>query len=82
MARHGHADVRPVHGFALQAIGPGGATAAELGRRLGVPKQAAGKTIDALEGLGYVERAIEDDLRLVAPADVWRLDVPGWFGGA
>ncbi|WP_205857513.1 MarR family winged helix-turn-helix transcriptional regulator [Phytoactinopolyspora endophytica] len=56
LARQGHPDVRPVHGFALQAIGSEGATAAELGRRLGVSKQAAGKTIDSLERLGYLVR--------------------------
>jgi DNA-binding MarR family transcriptional regulator len=48
--------VRPLHGFVFQAIGPHGTTAAELGRRLGVSKQAAGKTVDALERMGYVER--------------------------
>src|SRR5271156_4284337 len=57
LARRGHPELRPAHGFALQAIGHGGATAAETGRRLGVSKQAAGKTIDRLEELGYVHRA-------------------------
>ena len=57
LARRGHPELRPAHGFALQAIGLGGATAAEAGRRLGVSKQAAGKTIDRLEELGYVHRA-------------------------
>jgi len=52
--------VRPAHGFALQAIGLGGATATEAGRRLGVSKQAAGKTIDRLEELGYVHRSGDD----------------------
>ncbi len=56
LARRGHPDLRPAHGFALQAIGLGGATAAEAGRRLGISKQAAGKTIDRLEELGYVHR--------------------------
>jgi len=56
LARQGHPDVRPMHGFVLQAIGAGGTTAAELGRRLGISKQAAGKTIDSLEQIGYVER--------------------------
>jgi DNA-binding MarR family transcriptional regulator len=60
LARRGHPDLRPAHGFALQAIGHGGATATETGRRLGISKQAAGKTIDRLEELGYVHRA-EDD---------------------
>ncbi|MDL5158431.1 MarR family winged helix-turn-helix transcriptional regulator [Actinomycetospora termitidis] len=57
LAEHGHPRVRPTHGFALQAVGPTGATAGELATRLGVTKQAAGKTVDALEALGYVERA-------------------------
>src|SRR5580698_10064347 len=49
LARQGHPDMRPMHGFVFQAIGPGGTTAAQLARRLGVSKQAAGKTIDHLE---------------------------------
>nr|BFE50093.1 MarR family winged helix-turn-helix transcriptional regulator [Saccharothrix mutabilis subsp. capreolus] len=65
LARQGHPDARPAHGFALQAIGVRGASASEVGRRLGVSKQAAGKTVDRLEALGYVRR--EDD-----PADARR----------
>src|ERR1700748_219222 len=60
LARRGHPDVRPPHGSALQAIGLGGATATEPGRRLGISKQAAGKTIDRLEELGYVHRSRDD----------------------
>ncbi|MGW5485219.1 MarR family winged helix-turn-helix transcriptional regulator [Streptosporangium sandarakinum] len=56
LARQGHPDMRPMHGFVLQAIGRGGTTAADLGRILGISKQAAGKTIDTLQNLGYVER--------------------------
>lgn len=127
LARQGHPDMRPAHGFAMQAIGLDGATASDLGRRLGVSKQAAGKTVDRLESLGYAERTndtqdarrklvrltprgidalgrsaaifdqlraawveklgserlgrLEDDLRSVAAADGFRLDVAGWFGG-
>ncbi|MDI2130713.1 MarR family winged helix-turn-helix transcriptional regulator [Yinghuangia seranimata] len=54
LARQGHPDVRPMHGFVMQAIGPYGTTAADLGRRIGVSKQAAGKTIANLEAMGYV----------------------------
>jgi DNA-binding MarR family transcriptional regulator len=61
LARQGHTSARPAHGFALQAIGPSGVTAAELGRRLGVSKQAAGKTVDRLVRLGYVERGASPD---------------------
>ncbi|MFD2763803.1 MarR family winged helix-turn-helix transcriptional regulator [Micromonospora eburnea] len=127
LARQGHPDLRPAHGFVLQAVGPTGTTASDLGQRLGVSKQAAGKTVDRLVALGYLQRAddpadarrklvrmtekgidglrrsaavfdqlrdrwaatlgtdrvaaLEDDLRRMAPADVFRLDVPGWFGG-
>ncbi|KAB8185380.1 MarR family winged helix-turn-helix transcriptional regulator [Microbispora catharanthi] len=126
LARQGHPHARPMHGFVMQAIGIEGTTAVELGRTLGVSKQAAGKTIETLERLGYVERArdprdtrrkivrltpwgvdvlarsarifddlrarwaavigderlrdLEADLRKVTPQDVFRLDVPGWFG--
>lgn len=125
LAARGHPDLRPMHGFVLQAVGAG-TTAADLGRALGVSKQAAGKTLDGLARLGYVERgddpndarrkvvrltptgvdaldqsarifdelrsrwadtlgedrlrALEDDLRAVTPPDLFRLDVPGWFG--
>ncbi|MFI9744473.1 MarR family winged helix-turn-helix transcriptional regulator [Streptomyces sp. NPDC052494] len=71
LADEGHPDLRPAHGFALQAIGAGGgwggrgATASDIGRHLGVSKQAAGKTVDRLLALGYAERA--DD-----PADARR----------
>jgi DNA-binding MarR family transcriptional regulator len=57
LACRGHQDMRPAHGFAMQAIGFSGATATEVGRRLGISKQAAGKTVERLEALGYVERA-------------------------
>jgi len=60
LERRGHPGVRPAHEFALRAIDEGAVTASELGRRLDVSKQAAAKTIAALEQLGYVER--EDDV--------------------
>jgi DNA-binding MarR family transcriptional regulator len=128
LARQGHPDLRPSHGFAFQAIGPQGVTAVELGRRLGISKQAAGKLVDSLERLGYLRRtadptdarrkvvrltdrgvdalarsarifdqirshwarelgaarlrALEDDLRQMTPEPLFRLDVPGWFGGS
>ncbi|MGV9882440.1 MarR family winged helix-turn-helix transcriptional regulator [Streptomyces sp. NPDC003006] len=65
LAHQGHPDLRPAHGFAMQAIGAAGATASEVGRRLGVSKQAAGKTVDRLVALGYAART--DD-----PADARR----------
>ncbi|MFI6940539.1 MarR family winged helix-turn-helix transcriptional regulator [Streptomyces sp. NPDC050418] len=65
LADRGHPDSRPAYGFALQAIGPDGASASEIGRRLGISKQAAGKTVDRLIALDYAERT--DD-----PADARR----------
>ncbi len=56
LGERGHPDVRPAHGYAFQAIGADGATAGEVGKRLGVTKQAAGQTADELERLGYVTR--------------------------
>ena len=53
----GHPEARPLHGFALQAIGAHGCTIAQLGQRLGVTKQAAAKTAATLERLQYVQRA-------------------------
>lgn len=65
LERRGHAGVRPVHEFALRAIGSGADTASELGRRLAVSEQAAAKTIAALEAMGYVAREAD-------PADARR----------
>lgn len=56
LGRRGHPGVTASHEFALQAIDAGAANAAELGRGLGVSRQAAAKSIAALEELGYVER--------------------------
>ncbi|MEV7842870.1 MarR family winged helix-turn-helix transcriptional regulator [Streptomyces cyaneofuscatus] len=59
LAEHGHPETRPAYGFALQAVGREGAGISEIGRRLGVSKQAAGKTVEKLEALGYVERGAD-----------------------
>lgn len=63
--RRGHPGVTANHEFALTAVDEGADSASALGRRLGVSKQAAAKTIAALEQLGYVERAVD-------PADARR----------
>ncbi|MBF6439107.1 MarR family winged helix-turn-helix transcriptional regulator [Nocardia cyriacigeorgica] len=129
LAERGHPDLRPMHGFVFQAIarsGPQGCTAADLGRALGISKQAAGKHIDNLEHLGYLRRghdpadarrkvytlsdrgievldrsaetfdriharwsallgadrmaALDADLRVLAPGELFRMDTPSWFG--
>lgn len=56
LAEQGHPDVRPAHGFAMQMIARGGSVS-DLGRRLGVSKQAASKTVSRLEALGYARRS-------------------------
>lgn len=61
LAAQGFPGLRAQHGFALQAIAEG-CTSVELGRRLGVSKQAAAKTARALAemGLTRVERNEHD----------------------
>ncbi|ONM46853.1 MarR family winged helix-turn-helix transcriptional regulator [Nocardia donostiensis] len=131
LAENGHPDLRPLHGFVFQAIGRAGGrngcTAADLGRILGISKQAAGKHVESLERLGYLapgrdpadarrkvytltpravdaleqsERAfarthrrwaatigaerlaaLEADLRLLVPGEIFGLDTPSWFAG-
>lgn len=74
LAQRGHPGVRPAFGFALQAVGPG-ATASQIGERLGVSKQAAAKTISLLESAGYVQRfgdASDGRRKLVRPTALGR----------
>jgi DNA-binding MarR family transcriptional regulator len=61
LASNGFRDTRPVHGFALQAIGPAGINTTNLALRLGVTKQAASKTVSSLLALGYVSRSVDPD---------------------
>jgi DNA-binding MarR family transcriptional regulator len=61
LERQGHPGVRPVHEFALRAIDGGAETASALGRRLAVSKQAAAKTLVALEEMKYVDREVDPD---------------------
>jgi DNA-binding MarR family transcriptional regulator len=56
LASRGYEEIRPVHDFALRAILAGADNASELGRRMSVTKQAAAKTIIALEERNYVAR--------------------------
>ena len=59
LAERGHEKIRPVHDFAIRAIDAGADTASELGRQLGVSKQAAAKTIGFLEERGYVSGEVD-----------------------
>lgn len=54
LAENGHPGVRPSHGFAMQAVAGGANTASSVGHALGVSKQAAGKTLEQLDRLGYL----------------------------
>lgn len=66
LAARGYPDARPLHGFALQAVGADGCTINELGQRLGVTKQAAAKTAATLERAGYLTReGVPHDRRAV-----------------
>jgi len=57
LAERGYLDLRPADGYALLALGEEGATASQLGARLGVTKQAAAKIAVRLERAGYLARA-------------------------
>ncbi|MHC3000864.1 MarR family winged helix-turn-helix transcriptional regulator [Gordonia metallireducens] len=61
LADAGHPGLTVTNELAMEAIDDGAGNAASLARRLGVSRQAAAKTITALEGLGYVERAADAD---------------------
>jgi DNA-binding MarR family transcriptional regulator len=56
LVARGYEEIRPAQEFALQAILSGADNASDLGRRLSVTKQAAAKTIAALEERNYVAR--------------------------
>jgi DNA-binding MarR family transcriptional regulator len=59
LAKQGYEDFRPAHDFAMRAIAAGADNASDLGRRLSVSKQAAAKTISALQQRGYVKRDVD-----------------------
>lgn len=52
----GHPGLTVANEMAMQAIDSGASDAASLARETGVSRQAAAKTISALESLGYVTR--------------------------
>jgi DNA-binding MarR family transcriptional regulator len=56
LARSGFGDVRPAHGYALNAVGDG-TTTSQLARRLGMTKQGAAKLVETLVREGYLDRA-------------------------
>ncbi len=56
LAERGWHDVRPAYGFVLLAARDG-TTVTELASLMGVTKQAASKTVDAMAHAGYVRRS-------------------------
>jgi DNA-binding MarR family transcriptional regulator len=56
LARAGFHDLHPRHGAVLAYLDEDGVRATELARLSGSHKQVVGRTVDELEGLGYVER--------------------------
>ncbi len=61
LSRAGHPGLTVANEFAIQAIDEGAVSAADLARVLGVSRQAAAKTIHALEGLSYVTRTSDGE---------------------
>jgi DNA-binding MarR family transcriptional regulator len=59
LSRRGFPGITAANEFALRAISGGAGNASELGRRLGLSKQAAAKTIATLEQRGYLERVAD-----------------------
>jgi DNA-binding MarR family transcriptional regulator len=55
LARTGHPNLRPAHGYALHAISTGVDTASRLAPLLGMSKQGAAKLVQTLTDDGYVE---------------------------
>ncbi|GAB3923281.1 MarR family transcriptional regulator [Microlunatus endophyticus] len=53
LGEQGHPNMRSAYGFAMQAVGRG-ASVSEVGRTLGISKQAATKTVNRLVDLGYL----------------------------
>jgi DNA-binding MarR family transcriptional regulator len=56
LAEAGFEDLRPAHGYALNAIGDG-STTSRLASELGMTKQGAAKLVETLVDAGYVERS-------------------------
>lgn len=59
LGERGHPGVRPAHGYLLQLVQSGVATATDLAPHLGVSSQAVGQILDDLVAGGYVERTVD-----------------------
>jgi len=54
LAAAGHPDLRPAHGYVLNAVGPDGTTTVRLAEVLGMTKQGAAKLTGSLVERGYL----------------------------
>ena len=59
LAAAGYPELRPTHGYALNAVARGEVTASELAVGLGITKQGAAKVLQQLLDAGYVEQAVD-----------------------
>ena len=59
LAAAGYPELRPTHGYALNAVARGEATASELAVGLGITKQGAAKVLQQLLDSGYVEQCVD-----------------------
>jgi hypothetical protein len=73
LAHRGHPDLRPAHGFAMQAVGLGGTTASAM-----IFSEIRAKWAAELGANKLAE--LEASLRAMVPGEIFRFDVPGWFG--
>jgi DNA-binding MarR family transcriptional regulator len=60
LARRGHGDLRPSHGYALNAVMNGHNTTSQLAPLLGLTKQGAAKVVQALLDGQYLESGTVD----------------------
>ena len=61
LAESGFGDAKLAHGFVVQGLLAGDSTVTELAERLGISVQAVSKTVQEMEGLGYLQRARNPD---------------------
>jgi DNA-binding MarR family transcriptional regulator len=59
LAKAGFPELRPTHGYALNAVARGETTASELAAGLGITKQGAAKVLALLLEAGYVEQGVD-----------------------
>ena len=72
LAERGHDQIRPCHRALLGYLDDAGVRLTELAALLDQPKQYAGRLVDELEALGYVERRPDPHDRrskLIVPTD-------------